>query len=41
MSVIEKVALHIHALNKKVTIDPRVTATILPIGSGLTIATKL
>ena len=33
--------VHIHALNKKVANDPRVTATILPIGSGLTIATKL
>ena len=41
MSVMEKVAVHIHALNKKVANDPRVTATILPIGSGLTIATKL
>ena len=41
MSVMEKVAVHIHALNKKVTDDPRVTATILPIASGLTIATKL
>ena len=41
MSVMEKVAVHIHALNKKVANDPRVTATILPIGSGLTIATKI
>ena len=41
MSVMEKVAVHIHALNKKVAYDPRVTATILPIGSGLTIATKM
>ena len=41
MSVIEKVAVHIHALNKKVANDPRVTETILPIGSDLTIATKL
>ena len=41
MSVMEKVAVHIHALNKKVANDPRVTATILPIGSGLTIATKM
>ena len=41
MSVMEKVAVHIHALNKKVANDPRGTATILPIGSGLTIATKL
>ena len=38
MSVMEKVAVHIHALNKNVANDPRVTATILPIGSGLTIA---
>ena len=41
MSVMEKVAVHIHALNEKVTNDPQVTATILPIASGLTIATKL
>ena len=41
MSVMEKVAVHIHALNKKVANDPRVTTTILPVGSGLTIATKL
>ena len=41
MSVMEKVAVHIHALNKKVANDPRVTATILPTASGLTIATKL
>ena len=41
MSVMEKVAAQIHALNKKVTDDPRVAATILPIASGLTIATKL
>ena len=41
MSVTEKVAVHIHALNKKVANDRRVTATILLIGSGLTIATKL
>ena len=40
MSVMGKVAVHIHALNKKVANDLRVTATILPIGSGLTIATK-
>ena len=38
MSVMEKVAVHIHALNEKVTNDPRVTATILPTASGLTIA---
>ena len=38
MSVMEKVAVHMHALNKKVTDDPRVAATILPVGSGLTIA---
>ena len=38
MSVMEKVAVHIHALNKKVINDARVTATILPIGSDLTIA---
>ena len=41
MSVMEKVAVHMHALNKKVTDDPRVTATILPIASGLTIATTV
>ena len=41
MSVMEKVAVHIHALNEKVTNNPQVTATILPIASGLTIATKL
>ena len=41
MSVMEKVAVHIHVLNKKIANDPRVTATILPIASGLTIATKL
>ena len=39
--VLEKVAAHLHALNKRIANDPRVTATILPIGSGLTIATKL
>ena len=38
MSVMEKVAVRIHALNEKVTNDPRVTATILPIASGLTLA---
>ena len=41
MSVTEKVAVQIHPLNEKVANDPRVTATILPIASGLTIATKL
>ena len=35
----EKVAAHLHALNNRIANDPRVTATILPIGSGLTIAT--
>ena len=38
MSVMEKVAVHIHALNKEVANDPRVTATIIPMASGLTIA---
>ena len=33
MSVMEKVAAQIHALNKKVTNDPRVAATILPLDS--------
>ena len=41
MSVMEKVAVHIHGQSEKVANDPRVTATILPIGLGLTIATKL
>ena len=41
MSVMEKVAVHIHALNKKVAYDLPVTATILPVASRLTIATKL
>ena len=41
MSVMEKVAVHIHALNKEVANDPRVTATSIPMASGLTIATKL
>ena len=40
-SIYERVAVHIHALNKKIADDPRVTVNILPIGSGLTIATKL
>ncbi|CAH3179823.1 unnamed protein product, partial [Porites evermanni] len=40
-SIYERVAVHIHALNKKIANDPRVTVNILPIGSGLTIATKL
>ena len=37
-SVMEKVAVHIHALNKEVANDPRVTATIIPMASGLAIA---
>ena len=36
-SIYERVAVHIHALNKKIANDPRVTVNILPIGSGLTI----
>ena len=40
-SIYERVAVHIHALNKKIADDPRVTVNILPISSGLTIATKL
>ena len=42
MSVMEKVAVqHIHGQSEKVANDPRVTATILPVGLGLTIATKM
>ena len=37
----KRIAVHIHALNKKIANDPRVLVNILPIGSGLTIATKL
>ena len=37
----ERVTVHIHAVNKKIAKDPRVLVNILPIGSGLTIATKL
>ena len=40
-SVKKRVAVHIHALNKKIAKDPRVLVNILPIGSGLTIVTKL
>ena len=40
-SIYERVAVHIHAMNKKIAEDPRVIVNILPIGSGLTIATKL
>ena len=39
--VLELVAAHLHAVNIRIANDPRVTATILPIGSGLTIAKKL
>lgn len=40
-SIYKRIAVHMHALNKKVAKDPRVLVNILPIGSGLTIATKL
>ena len=40
-SVKNRVAVHIHALNKKIAKDPRVLVNILPTGSGLTIVTKL
>ena len=40
-SIYKRTAVHIHALNKKIAQDPRVLVNILPVGSGLTIATKL
>ena len=40
-SISKRIAVHIHALNKKIAKDPRVLVNILPIGSGLAIVTKL
>ncbi|KAL9983410.1 hypothetical protein ACROYT_G005578 [Oculina patagonica] len=40
-SIYKRIAVHMHALNKKIAKDPRVLVNVLPIGSGLTIATKL
>ena len=40
-SVNQRIAVHIHALNKKIAKDPRVLVNILPTGSGFTIVTKL
>ena len=40
-SIYKRIAVHIHALNKKIASDSRVLVNILPIGSGLTIVTKL
>lgn len=40
-SIYKRIAVHMHALNKTITKDPRVLVDILPIGSGLTTVTKL
>lgn len=40
-SIYKRIAVHMHALNKKIVKDPRVLVNILPVGSGLTIVTKL
>lgn len=40
-SIYKRIAVHMHALNKKIVKDPRALVNILPIGSGLTIVTKL
>ena len=40
-SIYKRIAVHMHAMNKKIAKDLRVLVNILPIGSGLTIATKL
>lgn len=40
-SIYKRIAVHMHALNKKIAKDPRALVNILPVGSGLTIVTKL
>ena len=40
-SIYKRIAVHMHALNKKIVKDARVVVNILPVGSGLTIVTKL
>lgn len=40
-SIYKRIAVHMHALNKKIVKDPRALVNILPVGSGLTIVTKL
>ncbi|KAJ7371775.1 Catechol O-methyltransferase domain-containing protein 1 [Desmophyllum pertusum] len=37
----ERITVHVHALNKKIVKDSRVMNNILPIGNGLSVATKL
>ena len=40
-SIYHRIAVHIHALNKKIVSDPRVLVNILPCGAGLSVITKL